>query len=131
MILISVIEIAYFNIPGGPKKMEQNFSYNSGCLVVIIRLLFNSPNACSVMWHQRKRYVIVMYFKMAPQRDNWIKVSALLRAGHKASEVANLVGVTRTTVYAINPIKRYRCCTGGPLSIMGDNYPCIFPICST
>ena len=27
------------------------------------------------------------------------------------------------------PIKNYRCCTGGPLSIMGDNSPCIFPIC--
>ena len=28
------------------------------------------------------------------------------------------------------PITNYRCCTGGPLSIMGDNSPCIFPICS-
>ena len=27
------------------------------------------------------------------------------------------------------PIKNYRCCTGGPLSIMGNNYPCMFPIC--
>ena len=26
------------------------------------------------------------------------------------------------------PITNYRCCTGGPLSIMGDNSPCIFPI---
>ena len=30
-----------------------------------------------------------------------------------------------------NPIKNYRCCTGGLLSIMGDNYSCMFPICST
>ena len=27
------------------------------------------------------------------------------------------------------PIKNYRCCTGGPLLIMGNNYPCMFPIC--
>ena len=37
---------------------------------------------------------------MAPERDNRVKVSALLRAGHKVSEVAKLVGVSRTTVYA-------------------------------
>ena len=30
-----------------------------------------------------------------------MKVSALLRAGHKVSEVANLVEVSRTTIYAI------------------------------
>ena len=46
-------------------------------------------------------FVIVMYFKMAPQWNNGVKVSALLRAGDKASEVANLVGVSRTTVNAI------------------------------
>lgn len=38
---------------------------------------------------------------MAAQRDNRLKVSALLQAGHKVSHVANLVGVSRTTVYAI------------------------------
>ena len=38
---------------------------------------------------------------LAPQRDSRLKVSALLRAGHKVSEVANLVGVSRTTVCAI------------------------------
>ena len=38
---------------------------------------------------------------MAPQRDNWVKESAPLRAGHKVSEVANLVGVSRIAVYAI------------------------------
>ena len=41
-----------------------------------------------------------MYFKIAPQRDNSGKVSALFRARHKVSEIANL-GVFRTTVYAI------------------------------
>ena len=30
-----------------------------------------------------------------------MKVSALLRAGHKVSEVAHLVGVSRTIIYAI------------------------------
>ena len=30
-----------------------------------------------------------------------MNVSTLLRAGHKMSEVANLVGVSRTTIYAI------------------------------
>ena len=39
---------------------------------------------------------------MVPQRDNRVKVSALLRAGHKVCQVANLAGVSRTTVYAIN-----------------------------
>ena len=38
---------------------------------------------------------------MAAQRDKRVEVSALLRAGHKVSEVANLVRVSRTTVYAI------------------------------
>ena len=38
---------------------------------------------------------------MTPKRENRVKVSALLRAGHKVSEVANLVGVFRTIVYAI------------------------------
>ena len=37
---------------------------------------------------------------MASQREKRMKVSALLRAGHKVSEVANLVGVSPTTVYA-------------------------------
>ena len=34
---------------------------------------------------------------MAPQRDNRVKVTALLHAGHKVSEIANLVGVSLTT----------------------------------
>ena len=38
---------------------------------------------------------------MAPQRDNRVEVSALLRAGHKVSEGAKLAGVSRTTVCAI------------------------------
>ena len=44
---------------------------------------------------------------MAPQRDNRFKVSALLHAGHKVSEVANLVGVSRITVYAIKKCMNY------------------------
>lgn len=38
---------------------------------------------------------------MASQRDKRVEVSALLRAGNKVSEVANLVSVSRTTVYSI------------------------------
>ena len=38
---------------------------------------------------------------MAPQKDSRVKPSALLRAGHKLSGVANLVVVSLTTVYAI------------------------------
>ena len=38
---------------------------------------------------------------MAMQRDNRVKFSALLRAGHKVSGVAKLVRVSCTTVYAI------------------------------
>ena len=33
-----------------------------------------------------------------------MNVSALLRAGYKVSEVANLVGASRTTVYAIKKL---------------------------
>ena len=33
-----------------------------------------------------------------------MKVPALLRAGHKVSEAANLVGVCRTAVYSINKL---------------------------
>ena len=35
------------------------------------------------------------------QRENRVKVSAIIRAEHKVSEVANLAGVSRTTVCAI------------------------------
>ena len=38
---------------------------------------------------------------MAAKRDDRVKVSALLCAGHKVCEVANLVRVSRTAVYAI------------------------------
>ena len=44
--------------------------------------------------------VIAVNFKMAPQRDNRVKVSVLLCAGHKVREVANFAGVSRTTVLA-------------------------------
>ena len=66
-------------IPGGPKKLNKTFSYNYGCLAVII-------------W-----FIIVVYFKMAMERGNRVKASVLLRTGHKVSEVANLVSVSRTT----------------------------------
>ena len=48
----------------------------------------------------KKRLVILVYFKITPQRNNRVKVSALFRAGHKVSEV-DLVGVSRTNVYEI------------------------------
>ena len=38
---------------------------------------------------------------MTPHKDSRVKVSVLLRVRHKVSEVANLVGVSRTTVYAM------------------------------
>ena len=38
---------------------------------------------------------------MNPQRVSLEKASAFLCAGHKASEVANFVRMSRTTVYAI------------------------------
>ena len=60
-------------IPAGPKKNEQHLYYNSVCLAVTIRLLFNPYDA---LWHRRKRFVIIVYFKMAPQGDNRVKVSA-------------------------------------------------------
>ena len=38
---------------------------------------------------------------MTPQRHNRVKVTALLHAKHKVSDIANFVGVSRTTVYSI------------------------------
>ena len=77
----------------GQNKLNKTLNYNSGYLAVIIRFLFNPPDALW-LWHRRKRFVIVVYFKKAPQRDNRVKVSAFLRAGHKPCR-------SRTTVYAI------------------------------
>ena len=85
--------------PSERKILNKTSSYNSGCLAVINWVLFNPPDALW-LWYRRKRFVIAVYFQLAPQRDNREKVSALL-AGHKVSDVANLVGVSRTTVYAI------------------------------
>ena len=45
------------------KKMSKTFSYNFGCLAVIIRLLFNPLDALW-LWHRIKRFVIVVYFKI-------------------------------------------------------------------
>ena len=47
---------------------------------------------------KKKTFVSVLYFKVARQRDNRLKVSALHCAGHKVNEVTNLVGLSRTTV---------------------------------
>ena len=35
---------------------------------------------------------------MVTQRDNRMKVSAFLRAGHKVSEIANLVGLAQSSI---------------------------------
>ena len=78
---------------GWAETIEQIFSYNSGCLVVIIRLLFNHSDALW-LWHQRKRFVDVVYFKMALQRENRVKVTS--SCGKRVSEVANLVRESRT-----------------------------------
>ena len=75
------------------KKLNKTFSCNSGYLAVIIRILFNPHNILWV-WHRREKFVIV-YFKMTPQRDNRVKGSAVLRAGHKLSEVTNPVGLAQ------------------------------------
>ena len=50
-------------------------------------------------------FVTVVYFKMTMQRDNRVKDFALLRAGHKVSDVAKLVGVSCRSVYAIKKRK--------------------------
>ena len=55
----------------------------------------------TVILKKKDRFVIVVYFKMTPQRNNRVKVSALLRTGHKVNEVAYLIRVSRPTVYAI------------------------------
>ena len=43
---------------------------------------------------EEKKVIIVGYFKIAPQRDNRAKVSILLQAEHKVSEIVILVGVS-------------------------------------
>ena len=44
-------------------------------------------------------------------------------------ELLSVKMTSRQAARTYHPIKNYRCCTGGPLSIMGNNYPCMFPIC--
>ena len=80
----------------GRKKLNKSFSCNSCCLAVIIRLLFN-PHDALWLWHRRKWFVIVAYFKMASQRDSRVKVYALLRAGHKISQVVRRAGSSRNS----------------------------------
>ena len=45
--------------------------------------------------------LLLLCISNSSQKDNRVKVSALLRAGHTVSEVASLVGVSRTTDYTI------------------------------
>ena len=56
------------NIPVRPKTLNKTFSYNSGCAVVIIRLLFN-PHDVLWLWQRGKSFVIVVYFKMAERQS--------------------------------------------------------------
>ena len=56
-------------IPSEPKKMNKTFSYNFGCLAIIIRLLFNPLNALW-LWYRRKKFVIFVYFKMAERQSS-------------------------------------------------------------
>ena len=81
-------------IPSEPKKWTK-LIYYYGYLAVSIRFSYNPFNPLW-LWHRIKRYVFVVYFKMTPQRDKWVKVSALLRAGHKVSDVANAKSSTRS-----------------------------------
>ena len=67
---IMPIENMYIcQVPGGQKNLKKTLSYHSDYLAVIVRLLLNSLYALW-LWHRRKRFVVVMYFKMEPQRDN-------------------------------------------------------------
>ena len=69
-------------ITGAPKKIEQNLVTILVVWQFLSGFLLNPPNALW-LWHRRKKIVSVVYFKMASKRDNRVKVSALLRAGHK------------------------------------------------
>ena len=44
--------------------------------------------------------------------------------------IGKIFALQLSVVRVYNSIKNYRHCTGGLLSIMGDNYSCMFPICS-
>ena len=50
---------------------------------------------------EEKGLLLLCISKCLLRRTNRVKVSILLRAGYKVSKVAHLVGVSRTTVYAI------------------------------
>ena len=54
----------------------------------------------------KKEVVIVVFFKMSPQSDNRVKVFALLRAGHKLSEIANLVGFAQPSMQTLGRWRR-------------------------
>ncbi|KAF2364132.1 hypothetical protein FHG87_005115 [Trinorchestia longiramus] len=62
---------------------------------------------------------------MASQRDERMEVSALLRAGIEMSEVANLVRVSRTTVYAIQTYWQFskECCGSRQLADAHQSCP--------
>ena len=67
---------------------------------LFIQISFNPPDALW-LW-QRKMFAIVMYFIIAPQRDNQVRVSALLRVGQKMSETTNLVSLAHPSTWSIS-----------------------------
>ena len=73
-------------------------------------LLLLSISKYFKMARQKKRFVIVVYFTMAPQGDNIVKVSALLRVGHKVSEVAHLVGLAQPSTRSKSTWTIADCC---------------------
>ena len=102
-VLVTVILVVFQLLSGFCLKhfLFQQLLQSSTMLVNLWKIVTVDPHNYLWLLHRRKRFVIVVYFKMAPQGDNRVKVSALLHAIHKVSEVANLAGVSRTTVLAI------------------------------
>ena len=86
-------------IPGGPKKISTKLLVT----ILVAWQLLSGFNITHLMLCDcvNKETVYYCCVSQTPQRDNRVKISALLRAGHEVSEVANLVGVPSTTVYAI------------------------------
>ena len=79
--MINFLRLGYLWSYIGRKKLNTIFIYNFDRSAVIIRLLY-IPLDALWLWHWRKRFLIVAYFKMAPQSYSRVKFSALLRADH-------------------------------------------------
>ena len=80
----------------GQKKLNKTFSYNSGCLAVIIWLLFNPHNAVTVTLKKKICYCCVLQYD-STERIKYKFCTSSSR--HKVSKVTNLVGLAQPSTW--------------------------------